>query len=157
MAWRVVNLKYMTTLLHDSGGASCRARRVVCAASLLAAAAMLCACSSAPPDFNKNAPLERHPLHGEVVHVDAQTNQATINGAKIAGWMDAMTMQYPVKDKQELNSLKAGDCIDATVFVKGTDYWVGEIHHTTAAPGTCVPKTPAAGAVKAAPPNAPAK
>jgi Cu/Ag efflux protein CusF len=147
----------MTTLLHVSGGAFRRGRRIVCGASLIAAAAVLCACSSAPPDLNKNAPLERHPLHGEVVHVDAQTNQATINGAKIEGWMDAMTMQYPVKDKQELESLKAGDCIDATVFVKGTDYWVGDIRHATAAPGMCVPKTPAAGADKAAPSNVPAK
>jgi Cu/Ag efflux protein CusF len=43
--------------------------------------------------------------------------------------MEAMTMDYPVKDQVEFDALHAGDRITATVFVQGLNFWIGEIHH----------------------------
>ena len=50
-----------------------------------------------------------------------------IKGDKIEGWMEAMTMEYPVKDDNEYQKLLAGDQIRATVYVRDSGYWIGEI------------------------------
>jgi hypothetical protein len=50
--------------------------------------------------------------------------------------MEAMTMQFPVKDPKEFASLHPDDCIDATVFVQGNSIWVGEIVNPSGA-GPC--------------------
>jgi Cu/Ag efflux protein CusF len=41
--------------------------------------------------------------------------------------MDAMTMDFPVKEPSELKKVKPGDRITATVFVRDLDYHVGNI------------------------------
>jgi len=41
--------------------------------------------------------------------------------------MDAMAMDYPVKDKKEFDALKEKEHITATVFVQGLNFWIGEI------------------------------
>lgn len=55
-----------------------------------------------------------------------------IRHEKIEGWMDAMTMAFPLGDPGEASSLHPGDQITAAVFVKGQDYWIGEIHRVFA-------------------------
>ena len=40
--------------------------------------------------------------------------------------MEAMTMDYPVKDKQVFDKLKVGQKISAKVLLQGTDYWVAD-------------------------------
>src|SRR5215472_3223185 len=102
--------------------------------------AFLGACGSQPAPEAAKEPPKRYQLHGEVVRVDPQAKTATINGQKIEGWMDAMSMDYPVKDAQDLSTLHPNDCVDATVFVRGTDYWVGEVKHVQADQGACVQK-----------------
>ena len=65
-------------------------------------------------------------FHGKV---EAVTDKGlTVNGEKVEGWMDAMTMDYPVKEQVEFDKLHAGDHIAATVFVQDLNFWVGEIH-----------------------------
>jgi Cu/Ag efflux protein CusF len=39
-----------------------------------------------------------------------------VNGDKVEGWMDAMTMKYKVDDKKVLQKVKPGDEITATVY-----------------------------------------
>jgi Cu/Ag efflux protein CusF len=107
-------------------------------AALLVAIA-LCGCSAPPPE-----PVKQYKLHGEVVRLDAQGNLAIIRHQKIDGWMEAMTMTFPVKDAQDFAGLHANDCIDATVFVQGDSFWVGQIAHQPAEPGMCVQAPPAA-------------
>jgi len=92
--------------------------------AILAAPAFLAACA-------KPAPQEkRYKLTGDVLALNADTGMATVKGDKIEGWMEAMTMDYPVKDKSELAKLHAGDRITATVFVSDTGYRIGEIQVT---------------------------
>ena len=89
--------------------------------SILLLALALCGCKS------KSAPVERYKLDGVVVSLDPTGQSAKIDGQKIEGWMDAMAMDYPVKDKKEFDELKEKEHITATVFVQGLNFWIGEI------------------------------
>jgi Cu/Ag efflux protein CusF len=80
---------------------------------------------------SKDEPVRRYALHGEVLRLDAQGKIAAIKHQKIGDWMEAMTMEFPVKDPSEFNQLRAGETINATVFVQGNNYWVAEIHEDT--------------------------
>jgi Cu/Ag efflux protein CusF len=73
----------------------------------------------------ESAGPERHyPFSGKVVALDAAHQVATIDGAAIPNFMEAMTMDYPVKSKDEFNTLRVGDQITGTVNVSasGDDY-----------------------------------
>ena len=67
-----------------------------------------------------SAPEVKHyHLTGQVVALDAKDQTATIAQAAIPGWMDAMTMEYPVKSRTEFNTLHVGDKIQGTVDDRG--------------------------------------
>ena len=53
-------------------------------------------------------------FHGKVEAVSP--DGITVNGEKVAGWMDAMTMKYKVDDPKVLKTVKPGDEITATVY-----------------------------------------
>jgi Cu/Ag efflux protein CusF len=67
---------------------------------------------------------KRYPMQGTVISVDPTGKTATIAAGKIDDWMEAMTMEYPVKPDAELAKLHAGDRIEATVVVDGAVYYV---------------------------------
>jgi Cu/Ag efflux protein CusF len=50
----------------------------------------------------------------------------TVNGAKVEGWMDAMTMKYKVDNDDVFKTAKVGDAIEATVY-EG-DYTLYKVH-----------------------------
>ena len=95
-------------------------------------------------DEKGSPPLNRYSIHGEVMRLEPEGKLATIRHQKIEGYMDAMTMTFPVKDPQEFSALQLGNCIDGTVFVQGDSLWVGEIKHLNTPSDMCVvpPKTP---------------
>lgn len=69
---------------------------------------------------------KRYPLHGKVLAVDKENKKATIAHDRILGYMEAMTMDFPVKNEDVLNSLSENAEIDAELVVdnyKGT-YWL---------------------------------
>ena len=74
-------------------------------------------------------PLKEYTLHGEVVRVDPEHHIAVINGEKVEGWMEKMTMEYPVKEQADLDKLKPGLKIQATVFQRPSDleFWIGNV------------------------------
>ena len=82
-------------------------------------------------DRSSNPPAKRYELRGQVVRLEPQSRAAVIDGQKIEGWMDAMTMEYPVKNEADYRSLRPGQHIKATVFVQGMDFWIGEIREVT--------------------------
>ena len=55
-------------------------------------------------------------FNGKVEGVNESTKSLKVNGEKVEGWMDAMTMDYKVDDPAILKKLKAGDQIMATVY-----------------------------------------
>lgn len=67
---------------------------------------------------SENPGAEQHyPLSGKVVGLDSKNQIATVDAAAIPNFMDAMTMEYPVKSKAEFGKLHVGDRIKATVNV----------------------------------------
>jgi protein SCO1 len=79
----------------------------LCGATLLIAA--VCVGQAAPAK-------KAYTFHGKVEAVNAGAGSLTVNGEKVEGWMDAMTMGYKVDDPAVLKNIKAGDRITATVF-----------------------------------------
>jgi Cu/Ag efflux protein CusF len=68
-------------------------------------------------------------VQGVLMKVDIPGKSAAINAERIEGWMEPMTMDYPVKDAKLLEGLKAGDKITATVHVpEDLNYWIDNIH-----------------------------
>jgi protein SCO1/2 len=93
----------------------------------------LAGCSQQPAS-NSAAVEKRYPLRGEIVSLDAKNQVATIKHENIEGWMDAMTMDFPIRDKADFDRLKPGDRIEGTVIVRDIDYTVAEIRIVEAPP-----------------------
>ena len=55
-------------------------------------------------------------FRGKVESIDAPSKSMTIDGAKVEGWMDAMTMKYQVDNADVFKTVKTGDTIEATVY-----------------------------------------
>ena len=55
-------------------------------------------------------------FHGKVEAVDESASSLKVNGEKVEGWMDAMTMDYKVDKPAILKKVKPGDQIMATVY-----------------------------------------
>ena len=73
-------------------------------------------------------------MTGEVISVDSKVQSATIKHGPISGWMEGMTMEYPIRSKQDFAKLHPGDRITATVNVRGTDYDLTDIRELRKAP-----------------------
>jgi protein SCO1/2 len=67
---------------------------------------------------------KQYPLRGVVVRLDPKSNLASIAAEKVPGWMDAMTMEFPVESKSEYLALRKGEKITATVNVSSEGYWL---------------------------------
>ena len=66
--------------------------------------------------FGQSAAKKSHMFHGKVEAVNANAKSLRVNGEKVEGWMEAMTMDYKVDDPAVLQKVKAGDQIMATVY-----------------------------------------
>lgn len=105
--------------------------------SLVLAACLLTltACSKSEPVAEKQLksttsetePLKKYELRGEVARVDAKDKIATIKHEAIGDWMGPMTMDFPVKNDADLAKLAPGQPVNATVYVQGFEYWVGDV------------------------------
>ncbi|QQS47960.1 MAG: copper-binding protein [Acidobacteriota bacterium] len=81
------------------------------------------------------AQVERYELRGVVVSVDKEKNRATIRHEAVKGYMDAMTMPFPIKDKAALEELRPGDQITATLVVTADGAsWLENIKFTARGP-----------------------
>jgi len=75
----------------------------------------------------KTTQAKRYPMHGTVKALDAKAKTASIDAGKIDDWMEAMTMEYPVKPDSEFEKLHVGDKIEATVVVNDLSYYVTDV------------------------------
>jgi len=94
-------------------------RRIFLAA---AGAVILAGCGA-----NGQDPGKRYAMQGEIKSLDPAAKTANINAGKIEGWMEAMTMEYPIKPDTEFAKLHVGDKIQATVVVNDLKYYVTDV------------------------------
>jgi Cu/Ag efflux protein CusF len=110
---------------------------------LLAVAALAAGACSRPAAEESKEPVKRYELRGEVKSLDAEAKTAKIQHDKIGDWMEAMTMEFPVRDPADFARLRAGQPVKATVFVQGLRFWVGEVEAGgQPSPGGVAPKQP---------------
>ena len=82
--------------------------------ALAMALVSLFAVNSLAQDKGKGKEKKAYTFHGKV---EAVTDKGLkVNGEKVEGWMDAMTMTYPVDKPEMLKMVKVGDNIMATVY-----------------------------------------
>lgn len=85
------------------------------------------ACSKKRPEF---VVAHRYTLTGTVVSLNAKGQTVSIDAAAVPGFMEAMTMDYPVRSKSEFDALHPGEKITATLNVSASndDYNLTGIH-----------------------------
>lgn len=96
---------------------------------LLLCAALAVSCNShRTSEEPADSPPKKYSMRGKVVRLRSDgTNIAVIRHDEIKGWMEAMTMEFPVPADSDFQKLREGEEITATVFVRDLDYWIGEI------------------------------
>jgi len=92
----------------------------------------------------RSANEKRYPLKGKVVAVDKSERTATIAHEDIPGYMPGMTMPFRIKNDADLEMLKPGDQVTATLVVDDLSSWIeitaiveggSPLTPTTAVPG----------------------
>jgi Cu/Ag efflux protein CusF len=97
---------------------------------LLVVSIFFCGCGG---NREPSSPVRHYQLTGRVVTLNPANHTATIDAAAIPNFMEAMTMEYPIKSRAEFQKLHTGDKITATVNVSDDGYDLTNIH--TAAAG----------------------
>ncbi|MCC6538036.1 MAG: copper-binding protein [Bryobacterales bacterium] len=101
--------------------------------SLLCIFSWTAACNAPPP-----APAKQYQVRGVVVGLTPPNRLVKLEHGEIKGWMEAMTMEFPVPDGAEYAQIKLGQTIEATVNVRDIDYWLTGIR-VVAPPAAGVP------------------
>jgi len=71
---------------------------------------------------------QRYDVRGIIRGVDAAKREVTVEHEEIPGYMDAMTMSFPVRDDpQVFEILRAGDRLEAKLVVDDGDYWLEKV------------------------------
>ena len=66
-------------------------------------------------------------LKGKIVGRDAGDNTLTVDHQPIPGYMEAMTMDYPVRGARVTALPANATAIEATLHVHGTSYWLTQV------------------------------
>ncbi len=92
---------------------------------LVSCSFMVCvACS-----HDSGAADRHYHLTGQVKALDASQHTAQIDAAAIPNYMEAMTMDYPIKSEADFKQLRVGERIEATVNVHGDNsYDLTDLH-----------------------------
>jgi Cu/Ag efflux protein CusF len=93
-----------------------------------AAAATPAAAAATQP--NTPGATKEYKIEGKVIQVDKNSKTAVIQNKDIPGFMEPMTMSYPVPDQADLDKIQAGDQISATLFKTDEKYWIANVQHS---------------------------
>jgi protein SCO1/2 len=86
--------------------------------------------SDTQPQLSSNTSVKTYHLRGKVVALDTAKQTATIDHEAIPGFMEAMTMDFPIKDKLAWDVIKPGATIDAELAVDNTadpPFWLQNV------------------------------
>ena len=88
--------------------------------SWLLAVAGLAACGKPPEE------VKRYPLRGVVKALQPADRIAVVHHETIPGFMESMTMEFPVKNPEEFARLRVGQQIRATLCQtrSGLEFWL---------------------------------
>ena len=100
---------------------------------LLTLCAALCGCQQTPP------PAKAYPVRGTIVSVDRAHGSLLLQHGAIAGYMEAMTMSYPLRQPDTLSELHPGDRINATLHVAPSSTFLDDIVVTAQANPNALP------------------
>lgn len=73
-------------------------------------------------------------LQGQIQKIEASGLQASIKHEEIHGFMQAMTMDYKVRDAKQYEGLQPGDLITATLVVESSDGYLKDVTKVGNAP-----------------------
>jgi protein SCO1/2 len=96
---------------------------------LVASAACAKRSTSAPGQpVAASSEAKRYALRGVVREVEAEKREITVDHETVPGFMEAMTMSFPVRDDpQVFEILHPGDRLEAKLVVDGENYWLEQI------------------------------
>ena len=77
---------------------------------------------SPAPSATKPEAERRYAFKGKIVKIERELKQVNIEHEEVKGYMEAMTMPFPLTDEKVLSRLKVGDRIEATLVV-GIGVW----------------------------------
>jgi protein SCO1 len=77
-----------------------------------------------------DAPVTSYQTGGVVEKISPDRHVATIHNQAIPGYMMEMTMDFPVRDTNELNDVSPGDKITFTLVVGKNDDWIENVRRT---------------------------
>ena len=100
------------------------------AAFVALAAFSACNNTSQPASQSSSAQAssaKRYQLKGKVVSIDKRAKMANIDAEAIPGFMDAMTMPYPIKPESDLDKLQAGDLVTGDIVVQDDNSWLENV------------------------------
>jgi len=89
---------------------------------------LLCCCLVLASGCSQREQPRQFPFRGTVIAIDPNAKVASIQNEDVPGWMTAMTMEYPIENTAEFQSLHPGEKIEATVNVTTDRYWLTGIH-----------------------------
>jgi Cu/Ag efflux protein CusF len=72
-----------------------------------------------------------YPAKGIVAFINLKEGWIEINHEAIAGWMPAMQMEWTVKDKSQLRSVRVGDKVDFVVVETGSGEIITDLRRAT--------------------------
>lgn len=107
--------------------------RILLFAFIAAVFCTSCSSSTSSPSASPNA--KRYTLKGKVVSVDKTAKKATVDHEKIEGFMERMTMDFPIRADYAWSELVAGAEITADLVVDSSakdPYWLENISITSA-------------------------
>jgi len=85
------------------------------------------ACASKKKPFDYGAPKNTYQLKGVVLRLRPEARIAVIKHEKVEGWMEAMTMEFPVPSETDFSKLKPGVNVRATVCVNDLYFWLTSV------------------------------
>ncbi len=110
-------------------------------AVILLLISLIAACKKPETTQVASANAKRFPFKGKVMAVDLTKKKASIKHDEIPNYMDAMTMDFPVRDMDILKTMSKDAEIKAELVVDRGDYWLENIV-LTAAPNPDQPAPP---------------
>jgi protein SCO1 len=75
-----------------------------------------------------------YPVEGQIIAITPDRGEAMIKHGEIKGLMPAMTMPYKFKEKAELDAVKPGDIVDATLVIVENDAYLTKVKRIGEAP-----------------------